>query len=187
MPRAKYDDKNPYNLLFHEIGYFKVNYTDFLYDFRFIYKDILDFYGDSLQSYANDIKMKLKAVQKAKVKHSFKNRTYIITDICEPVLAVVDLDEAVFNHLVDTLFFLEEMGSSLVPDKLYLGHAITMYLFKDESLCKVHSLSPRKLAEFMAVFKNENVVNYQSARDSWYGEPRRRAKKASQLLSDAEY
>ena len=187
MPRAKYDDTNPYNLLFHEVGYFKVNYTDFLYDFRFIYKDILDFYGDSLQSYAKNIQMKLDTVCKANVKPSFKNRIYIITDICNPVLAIVDMDDAVFDNMADRFSFFEDMGLSLTPDKMLLSYAITMYLFKGDSLCKVHSLTPRKLAEFMAVFKNENIVNYQGARDSWYGEPRRRAKKVSQPLSDAEY
>ncbi|MBQ8515609.1 MAG: hypothetical protein IJ496_09450 [Ruminococcus sp.] len=187
MPRAKYDATNPYNLLFHVVGYFKVNYTDFLYDFRFIYKEILDFYGDDLNTCPNDIQKKLDTVCKANVKPSFKNRVYIVTDTCEPVFAAVNMDDAVFDNMVETFAFLEDMGASFIPDKMLLSYAITMYLFKGDSLCKIHSLSPRKLAEFMAVFKNENIVNYQGARDSWYGEPRRRAKKASQLLSDAEY
>ncbi len=46
-----------------------------------------------------------------------------------------------------------------------------------EEMIQVHSLNTFQLAQFMAVFKNENIVNYQGARDCWYAAPRRNAKK----------
>lgn len=180
MPRAKYDENNPYNLLFSEIGWFKVNYTDFLYDFRFIYQDVLDFFGDKIVPYDEDIKERLNVISKANVKPSLKNRFYIITDICEVVLAVVDIDEAVFDNLVETFRFLDEY-QPFKPESVNLSFISTMYLFKGEKLVQLHSLSPRKLAQFMAVFKNENIVNYQGARDDWYAKPRRTAKRKNEL------
>lgn len=177
MPRAKYDENNPYNLLFTEIGYFKVNYTDFLYDFRYIYQDILSFYGDYLEEYETEIKRKIKELNKAKVKPAFKNRVYIITDLVQPVLAITDVDEPVFDNLVNSHDIRLQYFSSKIPEKLFLSFNITMYLFKDEEMIQVHSLNTFQLAQFMAVFKNENIVNYQGARDCWYAAPRRNAKK----------
>lgn len=175
MSRAKYDESNPYNLLIWKIGYFKINYSDFLYDFRYIYKDILDYFGNSIVPYDKKVKELLDIVSTANVKPSFKNRIYIITDIYEVVLAVVDIDEDVFDNLVNTFDFWEGLDP-LRPEKIILTYATTMYLFKGEELVKIHSLNTMKLAEFMAVFKNENIVNYQGARDTWYAEPRRKAK-----------
>lgn len=180
MPRAKYDNDNPYNLLFHEIGWFKVNYTDFLYDFRYIYDNILTFYGEDLpEDYRTGLSTKLEIISKAHVKPAFKNRMYIVTGMHNVVLAAVDLDDVVFENLVETYEFLESVDNSILPAKLNMCFVTAMYLFKGDHLCRIDYLTSRKLAEFMMVFKNENLVNYQGARDSWYGKPRREARKKS--------
>ncbi|MCC8069030.1 MAG: hypothetical protein LIO71_04685 [Ruminococcus sp.] len=176
MPRAKYDENNPYNILFFKIGYFKTNYPDFLYDFRYIYQEILNFYGDMIEPIKQEIEEKLEIISQANVKPSFKNRFYIVTGIDRVVLAVVDIDEAVFDNLVETFDFLSDYDE-FTPDKVNGSLINDMYLFKGNKLVKVHSLTSFKLAEFMAVFKNENIVNYQGARDEWYAKPRRKAKR----------
>lgn len=178
MPRAKYDENNPYNLLFFKIGCFKVNYTDFLYDFRFIYQDILDFYGDKISPYDKDIEERLKIISKANVKPAFKNRFYIITNIGEVVLAVVDIDEPIFDNLVMTFKICQAFKEDdpFSPEVINMSYVSTIYLFEGNELVQMNNISPFELAKFMAVFKNENIVNYQGARDDYYAKPRRDAK-----------
>lgn len=179
MPRAKYDETNPYNYLFTGIGFFKVNYADFLYDFRYIYKDILDFFGDSISFCEEKIKKRLDIILKANVKPTLKNRFYIVTNICDVVLAVVDMDDDVFDNLIQT-FEIEDEYNAFSPDVINACYITNMYLFKDNKLVKIHPITSYRMAQFMAVFKNENIVNYQGARDYWYAKPRREAKRKNQ-------
>lgn len=184
MSRAKYDENNPYNLLFAKIGWFKVNYTDFLYDFRFIYQDILDFYGDKISPYNEDIEERLKVISKANVKPAFKNRFYITTNIGEVVLAVVDIDESVFNNLAMSFKLFSALEEDpFQPEIINMSYISTIYFFEGDELIQFHTLSPYKLAQFMMVFKNENIVNYQGARDTYYAKPRRYAK-AKEKIKD---
>ena len=62
------------------------------------------------------------------------------------------------------------------PEIINMSYISTIYLFKNDELVQLHNINPFKLAQFMAVFKNENIVNYQGARDTYYAKPRRDAK-----------
>jgi hypothetical protein len=176
MPRAKYDFNNPYNLLFNEIGCFKTNYTDFLFDFRYIYRDILNYFGDYLKDYAPTIRKRLDTISNVNVQPMCKNRCYIVTDIDHVVFAAVDQDEAVFDNLVNTYFMLEDLIIGNIPDRVNMSYVTEMYLFKNDKLLKVKYLSTLQLAQFMAAFHKENIVNYQGCREDWYAKPRRYAK-----------
>lgn len=89
-----------------------------------------------------------------------------MTNIYDVVLAVVDLDDAVFDNIVDTFDFLSSLDACILPEKMNMCYVTNMYLFKGDKLVSTHSVTTRKLAEFLMVFKNENIVNYQGARDS---------------------
>lgn len=177
MPRAKYDCSNPYNLLFWEIGLFKTNYTDFLYDFRYIYKNIIDYFGDYLEERANEIQSKIDIISNVNVEPKCKNRCYIITDIDHVVFAAVDQDEAVFDNLVNTFFLLDDLCRGNIPERVNMSYVTEMYLFRGKELCKVQYLSTLQLAQFMAAFHKENIIDFQGCRDDWYAKPRREAKR----------
>ncbi len=169
MPRAKYVP-NPYSLTYDEIGYFKNEYPDFLCDFKTIYKDLAKYYGKSCPAYS-EIQSKISMLQDIKEKAAHSNRIYIVTQYTSVVLAVVDFDEYAVNNLVNTYHLLEDLGAVADCSNEYNSR---LYVFKGSKMLVCSNLSTFKLAQFMAVFKKENLVDYQGARDEFYGKPRRK-------------
>lgn len=185
MPRSKFVPSK-YTLLYSQLGYFKVEYPDFIFDFHMIYEDIIKFFSETnFKDYDEytQIKAKSELTKRANIKPQLENRFYIITSYDEPVLAVVNMDNAVVQNLVETYdpssFLLSDF-----PKALSGSYISTLYVFKGSEMLINTRISPFQMAHLMAAFKNENLVNYQGVRDSLYGEPRRRQKRKLSDLSD---
>jgi len=170
MPRAKFVESK-YTLQYAMIGYFKKEYPDYLYDFTLIYQDIINFFGE-MSFDVSEIKAKYQQLSKIKLKPELPNRTYIVTNYGSPVLAAVNMDECVVDNLINTYKLLSLM-SETKPEKILGSYISTLYVFKNDKMCLHNEISPFKVAQFMAAFKSENLVNFEGVRDSLYGEPRR--------------
>lgn len=178
MPRAKVEFSK-YDLQYAMIGSFKKNYPDYLYDFKCIYHNLLDFFGDNCTDQINEIRSRTQVLDSLNIVPTENNRTYIITNYDSVVFTMVNMDNAVIDNLIDVydipvIHYLNEEQ----PEKLFGGYVSSLYIFKEDKMCLKRRISPVLLAKLMAVFKNENLVNYQGARDSYYGKPRRESKKS---------
>lgn len=181
MPRAKYDSSSPYNFAVSSIGCFKKSIPDFIYDFNIIYPKLYNFFASA--GYETEAVKSFSAyeiIKNVKAKPEHGNRIYIVTGMNNPVLAVVDMDCAVVDNLIDSFDFLSDF-EEYTPEACLLSYYSTLYVFVGNELKLEHNLSPFKVAQLMAVFKNENFVSYVGARDSYYGAPRRKAKSNQRL------
>lgn len=167
MPRAKYEP-SPYSLIYNEIGYFKKEFPDYLCDFKLIYKDLIKYYRKTCPAYS-EIQNKMSLLENISEKVTHSNRIYILTEYASVVLAVVDFDEYAVNNLANIYQLLDDF-SSYDDTSEYNSR---LYVFKGKKMLVHTNLSTYQLAQFMAVFKTENLVNYQGARDELYGRPRR--------------
>lgn len=177
MPRSKFVDSQ-YTLQYAEIGYFKEQYPDYLFDFKLIYQDLMNDLIDFKEAEA-EVKLKYEILNKLKVKPTLSNRVYIITSYDSPVLAMVNMDESVVDNLIKEYqysFCFED-----VPERIMGSYISTLYIFKGEKMCLNTHISPFKVAMFTSVFKAENLVNYQGWRDTLYAKPRRERKKSTKI------
>lgn len=175
MPRAKYVHSE-YALQYNMIGYFKSKYPDFLFDFKYIYKDLIDFFDNSSIP-VNQIKSKSEILESIKISPNLTNRTYIVTNYDDVVFAAVNMDCSVVDNLID-VFSWSSFLSENTPEQILGSYLSTLYIFKGDKMCLNARISPFKVAQLMAVFKTENIVNFQGARDDYYAAPRRKHKKS---------
>ena len=174
MPRHGFKESK-YTLQYAEIGYFKTEYPDYLYDFKLIYQDLMNYFEGF--ECVKMLQPKYDMLSKLHIKPVLSNRTYIVTNIDHVVLAMVNMDEAVIDNFIESFqspFSLFEDS----PDKVMTSYISTLYIFKGDEMCVKTSISPFRVAEFVSVFKNENLVNFSGARDSYYAKPRRQRKKS---------
>lgn len=174
MPRYGFKESK-YSLLYDSIGYFKIEYEDYIYDFKHIYKDLSEFFSDT--AYEKHFKDKYAILSKVNIKPTLSNRMYIITNFDRPVFTMVNMDESVIDHLIDTYKFLTFMSEN-IPQKVFASYISSLYIFKNDKMCLKERISPCKVAELVSVFKKENLVNYEGARDDYYAKPRREYKKS---------
>lgn len=178
MPRSKLI-MDQYSLLYTQIGYFKIGYPDFIYDFSLIYKSLLDVYsGTEFEklSFFSKMKEKMILLKNAHIKPQLNNRFYIVTSYDSPVLAVVNMDESVIDNIIQTYDKLSFITEDC-PEKIPGSYLCTLFVFKGDKMHLNSFISPYKMAQFIAAFKTENLINYQGVRDSLYAEPRRRNRK----------
>lgn len=88
-------------------------------------------------------------------------------------LVLADMDEYVVANLFHTLTRYNE--EKTIPDYVYTrpDELNTVFIFQDDKLICQENITAAFLARFMAVFHNENLVDFSGPRYSWYGQPRR--------------
>lgn len=173
MPRYKFVESK-YFMQYNEIGYFKIEYPDFLYDFKLIYQDLINYFKDF--NCVELFQPKYDMLCKLNIKPALSNRTYIVTNFDHVVFAMVDMDEAVIDNLID-LYDRTSMLFDNAPDKVMTSYISTLYIFKGDKMHTNTQISPFKMAQLISVFKKENLINYEGARDDYYAKPRREHKK----------
>lgn len=186
MPRSK-PDISKLSLLYNQLGYFKVEYPDFIFDFHMIYKDLIEYFSNTPfkdSSKYSEIKEKMALTKRANVKPQLDNRFYIITSYDCPVLAVVNMDNAVIDNFIEN-YRQSSFLTMDTPESVFGAYISSLYVFKSDKMVLNSRISPYQMAKFMAAFKNENIVNYQGVRDSLYAEPRRKAKRNSSADNSA--
>lgn len=174
MPRHK-PVESKYGLQYAGIGYFKIEYPDYLYDFKMIYRDLLNYF-DGFEC-VKLLQPKYDMLCKLNIKPALANRAYIVTNFDSVVFAMVNMDEAVIDNLID-VYDRTSMLFDNAPDKVMTSYISTLYIFKDDKMYTNTQISPFKVAQLVSVFKKENLVNYEGARDDYYANPRRKHKKS---------
>lgn len=173
MPRSK-PIESKYSLQYAEIGCFKTEYPDYLFDFKLIYRDVMDCMKD-FEEAVTAIKPKYEMLTKLNIKPALSNRTYIVTSYDSPILAMVDMDESVVDNLIQEYehsYLFED-----VPERILGSYISTLYVFKGDKMYLNTRISPFKVAVLTSVFRSENLINYQGWRDELYAKPRRESKK----------
>ena len=173
MPRYS-PVRSKYILQYSQIGYFKVEYPDYLYDFKLIYQDLINYF-DGFEC-VKIIQPKYDMLSKINIKPSLSNRVYIITNFDSVIFTMVNMDEAVVDNLIER-FEPSHLFFENAPDRLMTSYISTLYIFKGEKMFTKTPKYPFSVAELISVFKNENLVNFSGARDAYYAKPRRDHKK----------
>ncbi len=174
MPRYGFV-KSKYVLQYAQIGYFKVEYPDYLYDFKLIYQDLINYFEGF--ECVKILQPKYDMLSKLNIKPSLSNRIYIVTNFDSVVFTMVNMDEAVVDNLIEEFEPLHPFFEN-TPDRLMTSYISTLYIFKGEKMFTKTPISPFRVAELISVFKNENLVNFSGARDHYYAKPRRDRKKS---------
>lgn len=174
MPRYK-SVESKYVLQYAQIGYFKIEYPDYLYDFKLIYQDLINYF-DGFEC-VKLFQPKYDMLCKLNIKPALTNRTYIVTNFDDVVFAMVNMDEAVIDNLID-VYDRTSMLFDNAPDKVMTSYISTLYIFKGEKMYTNTQISPFKMAQLISVFKGSNLVNFSGARDDYYAKPRRERKKS---------
>ncbi len=94
------------------------------------------------------------------------NRVYITTDVYRVSLMMVDLHPAIIEYLKG---FFEDYTPDQAQEFYFLYGNI--WIFEGSNLTQWSLLQPQHLANLMAVFSKENLVDYNSSRYSWKTQP----------------
>ncbi len=173
-------NENQKIILFGEIGCFKKEYPDFVYDYGLICKDLADYFGSEFD-YTEKLLDKAELMEKTQIKPQLDNRFYIVTYYDDIVLAVVNMDEAVIDNFLKT--FKYYWISDDAPERIMGSYVSSLYVFRGENMVLKQRISPFTVAQLIAAFKTENLVDFRGVRDAFYGAPRRRKKSFSSLDS----
>lgn len=171
MPRYKFDRTKKYAFEIAQTVHTKVNYEDIIFDLNIIYplqlKRFKDFLLDDSSFYE-----KMNMVENLPAKITNKCRAYIFSAVYQANLVMMPIDESVF----DNLCYVYDLVQADVPEYVNPNYISTLFLFKDKDLVGNYDITASQLATLMAVFKNENLVNYSGARYDFYGKPRKNNK-----------
>ena len=173
-------NENQKIILFGEIGCFKKEYPDFVYDYSLICKDLADYFGSECD-YTQKLLDKAELTEMTRIKPQLDNRFYIVTNYDDIVLAVVNMDEAVIDNFLKS--FKYYWFSDDAPERVMCSYISSLYVFRGEKMVLKQRISPFTVAQLIAAFKAENLVDFRGVRDSFYGAPRRRKKSLSALGS----
>ncbi len=156
------------------IADFKSETADMPRDFVKIFEDLAYVYRDSfcapmgLMSVANTARSKIE-----KNRYTSKNRIYIVSQFSKIVLAVMDLDDAVSNHMIE--HFKKDLDAEH-PNAIMANYLCFLYIFQKGEFTRF-SITPYDMTTLCTVFRNENLVSYKNARYFYCVNPKREAEK----------
>lgn len=175
MPRARGSVPNGLDhWLCYRLGRFKEYTPDLIFDARVIYQKQLEkfeqWYFQENWDAAQDIYQELCRA-KAFPTHSL--RLYVVTNDVHISLALYDMDERVIRELVATY---SQFGCSNDEDLIDVKPSFrtAIFVFENLDLILYEELSTLQLADLMAVFRKENLVDFAPLRDALYRTPRNR-------------
>lgn len=157
------------------IAHLKKNITDIIFDFVEVYKFLADYYEEYLNPvHIKEFRNTAKNLSKLKpAKPAYKNRIYITTNYKFVSFMAVDFDEPVLENLKYTCQLIQRDEDDGYYNGDYYG---LLWVFEGTELTCTAFLSTKTVAQLVSVFHKENIVNIAAFRDSWFSEPRRRAK-----------
>lgn len=172
MPRHTIDFDDSYSLELASVAYLKSPIYDCIPDAQTMFRiQLARFNNDANIGQLRHLAQKLTDIQHVQLKPIHKNRVYVMTNISYIPFLIVDMDEAVIEHMCFVLELSTECSDFLPPE-----HVSTVFIFQDKQLVLQKDIAPYMLAKLMAVFYKENLINFSGARYDWYGKPRRNAK-----------
>lgn len=149
---------------------------DILKDFEFILQYQFDRFGDLLET--NDfekIQDKINTAklfnQKNNISFEHQSRLYLLTDIDIPELVLFDIQDCILEHLKYSF----DLLGTLDPHETPARYCNTLFIFEEEDKY-IRDISAKHLSELLRCFHAENQLSNANVRNSWYGEPRRRAR-----------
>ncbi len=170
MPRATININEPFAFEVANVAYLKKNVQDVLYDYKIMFNIQLNRFKDFLNDYDHYTIFKdLEFLKSQNVQPIHKNRVYIVTNLDYVPFMLVDMDEPVVDNLIGR--FHVNSPHWLTPDFIS-----TLFIFKNENLVYSSDLTPNDVAKLTAVFKKENITEFNGHRYDLYAKPRRKNK-----------
>lgn len=163
----------PIELAITEFAYLKKPTPEIFYDFNYILSFQLHRFGEHLSADVTArLQKKLNAAEKLTVKPQSPNRLYLITDIDVPELVLFNLEDCIAENIINTCDAIGEHDFFATPPY----YCNTVFLFKDLGEPYHMDIGCKTFAELIRCYSTNNLLSNATIRDSWYGEPRRKAK-----------
>jgi hypothetical protein len=163
MPRVS-QNINHDTLPIAKVANFKTYTTDSIRDYKIIFKELMFYLKDSIiESAYNKLanrQFSFDSLPDYPIEHEI--RIYAVAAIDRTMLFLLDNSTFMANNLMKTLKHAAPSNIDLIADAYYLFPRV--FIFWNESLMFNTLVFPDTLAELMAVFSKDNLVQYSEAR-----------------------
>lgn len=178
MPRSKSSLPDEHGLLYVDIANLKNYCSDLLLDAKTIYATQLQKLGGWMTpDHVATMEERLQELSTLKFDPQHTTRVYIVTEADFFRLVMFGMDDCVVDYLdykygMPGDLDLSSANTYQYVDEIHPYYRSALYIFIGDKVSR-YELSAGQLATLMAVFHNENLVDFSGTRDRFYGEPRR--------------
>lgn len=172
MSRPNIDFTLPYAVQVFSTANLKKYVPEVLHNIEFALEEQFKrFSSIMLKDDLEKLSLDLSALKNIPIQSSDKSSVIICTNFTYIPFVIWDMDMRVINDMVETFEICSNEYEVYPPT--YIS---TIYIFQSHSLLLKTDIAPHILAQLMAVFKSENLISFDGAREDWYIKPRRSKK-----------
>lgn len=178
MPRSKSSLPDENGLLYVDIANLKRYCSDLLMDAKTIYAAQLQKLGTwMMPELVAKIENRMQELSNLEFTLQYKTRVYIVTEADFFRLVMFGMEECVVEYLdckygIPDGLDISNADNYQYVDEIHPYYRSALYIFIGDKVSR-YELSTGQLATLMAVFRNENLVDFSGSRDRFYGAPRR--------------